>query len=289
MNGTKHSAQERKWASKDFPQNQVYPLRISICARANPPDSPLSVLTTLSSDDSDPDDQSGNESDFSHESSLSNVAPERYEYIHRSLCNLRLVIALDTMHNHVPINLLLEYLNRELIRLRRNVVGPEEFEQYLRHIAIEKKICFKYSPPLRPSPDYVSFTSFASAYICCKVLLTSEPHSLFIHPLGAIDITILPTGWPSDQELLPHPRPLLPPLHRDTAHLAMDVSDFRLFTLDQEMWRMREAPPRAPRFMFVDIDSEDIRTYFNSLRDERMEVDADVFEHIVAACPDLWV
>lgn len=289
MNGTKHSAQERKWASKDFPQNQVYPLRISICARANPPDSPLSVLTTLSSDESDPDDQSGNESDFSHESSPSNVAPERYQYIHRSLCNLRLVIALDTMHNHVPINLLLEYLNRELIRLRRNVVGPDEFEQYLRHIAIEKKICFKYSSPLRPSPDYVSFVGFAPAYICSKVLLTSEPHSLFIHPLGAIDITILPTGWPSDQELLPHPRPLLPPLHRDTAHLAMDVSDFRLFTLDQEMWRMREAPPRAPRFMFVDIDSEDIRTYFNSLRDERMEVDADVFEHIVAACPDLWV
>lgn len=52
---------------------------------------------------------------------------------------------------------------------------------------------------------------------------------------------------------------------------------------------MREAPPRAPRFMFVDIDSEDIRTYFNSFRDERMEVDADVFAHIVSACPDLWV
>ncbi|KFY86445.1 hypothetical protein V500_07634 [Pseudogymnoascus sp. VKM F-4518 (FW-2643)] len=153
------------------------------------PDSPLSVLTAFSSDVSDPDDQSGNESDFSHESTPSNVAPER----------------------------------------------------------------------------------------------------LFIHPKGTIDITILSTGWPSDQELLPHPRPPLPPLYRDPAHLAIDVSDFRTFSLDQETWRMREAPPRAPRFMFVDIDSEDIRTYFNSFQDERMEVDADVFAHVVAACPDMWV
>ncbi|OBT65198.1 hypothetical protein VE03_04725 [Pseudogymnoascus sp. 23342-1-I1] len=224
------------------------------------PDSPLSVLTTLDSDVSDPDDQSGNESDFSHKSSPSNAAPERYEYIHRSLCNLRLVLALDSMHNRVPINLLLEYLNRELMRLRRNVVGPEEFEQYLRHIVFEKKICFKYS----------SFPQILAR-------------------IWAIDITILSTGWPSDQELLPHARPLLAPLYRNPAHLAIDVSDFRLFTLDQEMWMMRDAPPRAPRFMFVDIDSEDIRMYFNSLRDERMEVDADVFAHIVAACPDLWV
>ncbi|OBT96295.1 hypothetical protein VE01_05806 [Pseudogymnoascus verrucosus] len=219
------------------------------------PDSPLSVLTALSSDVSDPDDQSGNESNFSHESSPPNAAPERYEYIHRSLCNLRLVLALDTMHNRVPINLLLEYLNRELIRLRRNVVGPEEFEQYLRHIAIEKKICL----------------------------------NLFIHHLGAIDITILSTGWPSDQELLPHPRPPLPPLDRDPAYFANDISDFRVVSLDQEFWRMQNAPPRAPRFMFVDIDSEDIRTYFNSLGDEQQEVDVDVFAHIVTACPDLWV
>lgn len=48
-------------------------------------------------------------------------------------------------------------------------------------------------------------------------------------------------------------------------------------------------PPRAPRYLFVDIDSEDIRIYFNSLWDEQIEVDADVFAHVVAACPDLWV
>jgi hypothetical protein len=51
---------------------------------------------------------------------------------------------------------------------------------------------------------------------------------------------------------------------------------------------MREAPPLAPRFMFIDIDSEDIRINFNNMRDEKFEVDADVFAHIVAACPDLW-
>jgi hypothetical protein len=169
MNGTKHNANERKWALKAFPQNQVCPPEIPTYTRTDSPDSPLSVLTTLSSDDSDPEDQSGNESDFSHESSPSNAAPERYEYIHRSLCNLRLVLALDSMHNRVPINLLLEYLNRELIRLRRNVVGPEEFEQYLRHIAIEKKICFKYSPPSDPCALPIS-------------LLASPPRTFAVRP-----------------------------------------------------------------------------------------------------------
>lgn len=274
---------------KDSHQNQVYTPHVTNYTRADPPDSPLSVLTAFSSDVSDPDDQSGNESDFSHESTPSNVAPERYEYIHRSLCSLRLVLALDSMHNRVPINLLLEYLNRELMRLRRNVVGPEEFEKYLRHIAIEKKICFKYSSSPLILAGFCLLCWLPFAYICCDILLTSKPHRLFIHPKGTIDITILSTGWPSDQELLPHPRPLLPPRYRDPAHLAIDVSDFRTFSLDQETWRMREAPPRAPRFMFVDIDSEDIRTYFNSFRDERMEVDADVFAHVVAACPDMWV
>ncbi|KFX90593.1 hypothetical protein V490_06381 [Pseudogymnoascus sp. VKM F-3557] len=218
------------------------------------PDSPLSALTLYSSYDPDPDDQSGNESDFSHKSSPSNKAPERYEYIHSSLCSLRLILALDSMHNHVPINLLLEYLNREMIRLRRSVVGPEEFEEYLLHIALEKKICF----------------------------------NLFIHPIGAIDITILPTGWPSDQELLPHPRAPLPPLYRDPTQLATDIIDFRTCSLHHETWRMREAPPLAPRFMFIDIDSEDIRINFNNMREENLGVDADVFAHIVAACPDLW-
>lgn len=120
-------------------------------------------------------------------------------------------------------------------------------------------------------------------------LLMVKTLSLFIHHMGAIDITILPTGWPSDQELLPHPRPPVPPLYRDLSHLTVDISDFHLFSLDDEMWRMREMPPRAPRYMFADIDSEDIRIYFNSLRDEQMEVDADVFSHVVAACPDMWV
>lgn len=157
MNGTKHSAKERKWASKNSPQNQVCHSRIPNHMRSDPADSPLSVLTAFSSDNPDPDDQSGNESDVSHESFLSNAAPERYEYNHRSLCNMRLVLALDSMQNRVPINLLLEYLNRGLIRLRRNVVGPEEFEQYLRHIVFEKKICFKYSCPLRSLPASVFF------------------------------------------------------------------------------------------------------------------------------------
>lgn len=66
------------------------------------------------------------------------------------------------MHNRVPINLLLEYLNRELIRLRRNVIGPEEFEQYLRHIVFEKNICFKYYCPLRSTPRPILFSLLAS-------------------------------------------------------------------------------------------------------------------------------
>ena len=144
-NGTKHSAKEKRWASRGFLQNQVCFPSILTYTTTDPLDSPLSALTLYSSDDPDPDDQSGNESDFSHESSPSNKAPERYEYIHSSLCNLRLILALDSMHNHVPINLLLEYLNRELIRLRRSVVGPEEFEEYLLHIALEKKMYFKYA------------------------------------------------------------------------------------------------------------------------------------------------
>ena len=65
------------------------------------------------------------------------------------------------MHNRVPMNLLLEYLNRELIRLRRSVVGPEEFEQYLRHIAIEKKICFKYFSLLSHSSTFAFFAILA--------------------------------------------------------------------------------------------------------------------------------
>ncbi|KFY33705.1 hypothetical protein V494_07402 [Pseudogymnoascus sp. VKM F-4513 (FW-928)] len=117
----------------------------------------------------------------------------------------------------------------------------------------------------------------------------AAPERLFVHPMGAIDVSILSTGWPSDQELLPHPRSPLPQLYRNPTQLASDIADFRVLGLDEETWRMRFIPPRAPRFIFIDIDSEDIRTYFNCLRDEDLEVDADVFAHIVAACSDLWV
>jgi hypothetical protein len=133
-----------------------YPYTLAPQETDSPQVSPLSSLTIYSPTRLDPEDQSGDESDFSHEAGLPNAPPERHEYIHTALCNLRLVLALDSMHNRVPINLLLEYLNRELIRLRRSVVGPEEFEQYLRHVALEKKICFKYATPI--PPIYASLT-----------------------------------------------------------------------------------------------------------------------------------
>lgn len=89
------------------------------------------------------DDMSGSDSDFSYEGGDPNAPPARLEYIHRSLCNLRLVLNLDTMVLRVPKHQFLEYLNRELMRMKRVVVEEEEFTQYLRHMALERKMCYE--------------------------------------------------------------------------------------------------------------------------------------------------
>jgi len=50
------------------------------------------------------------------------------------------------MLNRVPINLLLEYVNREwMLSENKNSesVGPEEFYDYIKYLAEEQEECFK--------------------------------------------------------------------------------------------------------------------------------------------------
>lgn len=47
------------------------------------------------------------------------------------------------MTKKIPMNLLLEYLNREISKLKKRTVGPEEFYQYIKFLATEWDVCFE--------------------------------------------------------------------------------------------------------------------------------------------------
>lgn len=89
-------------------------------------------------------------------------------------------------------------------------------------------------------------------------------------------------------ELLPHPRPPLPDLERGAQQFQEDVQGFRRVCLNEAIWIMW-APPKARRLIYIDIDMEDIRHYYNGHNDPDDHVNIDVFKHMVARCPDLWV
>ena len=101
-------------------------------------------------------------------------------------------------------------------------------------------------------------------------------------------MTFSPTGWPSTTDLVPHPHPPLPDLERAPAHFAADIAAFKKACEDPELWLMTNEPPIARRVLYIDIDAEDIRRWFNERRDEGEEVDRVVFAHVVKACPELW-
>lgn len=88
----------------------------------------------------------GNESDFEYHHSNLLQPPLRFVQIHTFMCWYRFILGLDTMLNRVPINLLLEYVNREwVLSENRNSppVGPEEFYDYIKYLAEEQEECFE--------------------------------------------------------------------------------------------------------------------------------------------------